>query len=113
MHHASTFMSALGPSCFEIYIQTPEAVWKNGTPCWAMNYSGRLLDEAFSFDFLKEALMNVSQEMPYRGPELYQRDNFTYQCSAKGDFEWFYGYEEIYHCEQRIYECAFHGGIVK
>lgn len=33
MHHASTFMSALGPSCFEIYIQTPEAVWKNGISC--------------------------------------------------------------------------------
>lgn len=30
MHHTSTFLSALGPSCFETYIQTPEAVWKNG-----------------------------------------------------------------------------------
>ena len=25
-----------------------EAVWSAGNPCWAMNYSGRLLDNSFS-----------------------------------------------------------------
>ena len=90
-----------------------EAVWHADTPRWAMNYSGRLLDESFSFDFLKEALMNVSQEMPYRGPAFYQRNGFTYKCTVNGDFSWFYGYEEIYFQEQKIYECGFHGGLVK
>lgn len=73
-----------------------EAVWSAGNPCWAMNYSGRLLDNSFSFDFLKEALLHASPEMPYRGPELYQQGDLTYKCSVHGEFTWFYGYEEIY-----------------
>ena len=90
-----------------------EAVWSAEIPCWAMNYSGRLLDNSFSFDFLKEALLLVSPEMPYRGPALYQRDDFTYKCTVHGEFSWFYGYEEIYFRDQKIYECGFHGGLVK
>ena len=90
-----------------------EAVWCAGTPYWAMNYSGRLLDDSFSFDFLKEALFHTSPEMPYRGPALYQRGNFTYKCSVQGDFTWFFGNEDIYYCEKKIYECGFHGGLVK
>lgn len=30
MHYTSTFLSALGPSCLETYIQTPKAVWEDG-----------------------------------------------------------------------------------
>ena len=66
-----------------------EAVWCAGIPYWAMNYSGRLLDDSFSFDFLKEALLHASPEMPYRGPALYQRDEFFYKCTVNGDFSWF------------------------
>ena len=90
-----------------------EAVWRQGIPCWAMNYSGRLLDESFSFDFLKEALLHASPEMPYRGPALYQQDGFTYKCTVNGDFTWFFGNEEIYFHERKIYTCGFHGGTIK
>ena len=90
-----------------------EAVWIAGTPYWAMNYSGRLLDTSYSFDFLKEALLHASPEMPYRGPALFQRGEYTYKCIVQGDFKWFFGYEEIYFHEQQIYECGFHGGLVK
>ena len=90
-----------------------EAVWCAEIPCWVMNYSGRLLDDSFSFDFLKEALLHVTLEQPYRGPALYQRDSFTYKCTVNGDFTWFYGYEEIYFQERKIYECIFHGGLIK
>ncbi|MDC7293822.1 DUF5680 domain-containing protein [Butyrivibrio sp. DSM 10294] len=30
-----------------------------------------------------------------------------------GDFTWFQGYEEIYQNEQKVYECVFHGGLLK
>lgn len=36
-----------------------EAVWKDGTPVWAMNYSGRVTGAGFSGDFLKEALLHL------------------------------------------------------
>ncbi len=90
-----------------------EAVWKQEVPEWCMNYTGRVLDEGFSGDFLKEALSHVSCEMPYRGPAIYQNGEYCYHCRAEGTFAWYQGCEEIYYRGKRIYECFFHGGIVK
>ena len=30
-----------------------------------------------------------------------------------GDFTWFQGYEEIYWHDKKVYECFFHGGVMK
>lgn len=90
-----------------------EAVWIDNIPYWAMNYSGRMLEEGFSFDFLKEALLKVPLNKPFRGPAYYRNGDYTYKCSVNGDFTWFQGYEEIFCREQKIYECYFHGGLVK
>ncbi len=89
-----------------------EAVWDNETPIWAMNYSGRVTNNHFSGDFLKEALLHVSEEYPYRGPLFYSNAGYRYQCTIRGDFEWFQGSEEIFYNGVKIYECYFHGGIV-
>ena len=90
-----------------------EAVWKNGITVYAMNYMGRVLDDKFSGDFLKEALRAADKKMPYRGPEIYQSGEYTYRCKVTGDFTWFQGYEEIYWNDIKVYECLFHGGLVK
>ena len=90
-----------------------EAIWIKEVPYWAMNYSGRLLDASFSFGFLKEALLRVSRESPFRGPAIFQDGDYTYQCTVHGNFEWFHGYEEIFYLDRKIYECHFHGGVVK
>lgn len=89
-----------------------EAIWKRGAPVWAMNYSGRVLDETFSGDFLKEALRNCDSDHP-RGPKFYQAGNYTYQSKTTGGMGWFQGYEEIYYHNQKIYELYYHGGCVK
>ena len=90
-----------------------EAVWKSGKALYAMNYMGRVLDERFSGNFLKEALREVTPEMPYRGPKFYQSGEYTYLAKVTGDINWFQGYEEI-HCDNiKVYECFFHGGIMK
>lgn len=90
-----------------------ETVWEDDNPIWAMNYSGRVLDEHFSGDFLKESLLLVSYEKPFRGPDLYHKGDFTYHCSVVGGFEWFQGNEEIYYTDCKVYECYFHGGMIK
>jgi len=90
-----------------------EAVWQNGAAVWAMNYAGRTLDPGFSGDFLKAALTQVTGERPFRGPEEHTDGVFTYKCAVKGDFEWFYGYEEIFKGDTKVYECAFHGGLIE
>lgn len=90
-----------------------EAVWRKGVAVWAMNYIGRVLDDRFSGDFLKEALRAADKKMPYRGPEIYQSGEYTYRCKVTGDFTWFQGYEEIYLNDVKVYECVFHGGKVR
>ncbi len=90
-----------------------EAVWKNGKAVYAMNYLGRVLDEKFSGNFLKEALRAADKKMPYRGPEFYQSGEYIYKTSVNGTFEWFQGYEEIYCNDIKVYECYYHGGTMR
>lgn len=90
-----------------------EALWKNDVPFWSMNYSGRILNDEFSGNFLKEALRLVEKENPYRGPIIYQKGQYKYHCIINGDFKWFQGYEEIYFNNNKTYECYFHGGTLE
>ena len=90
-----------------------EAVWKNNVPVWAMNYSGRVMGEPFSGDFLKAALLRVPRETPYRGPARFENGNYTYLCKPEGSLEWFQGREEIRFGGKTIYELYFHGGTVE
>lgn len=89
-----------------------EAVWRKSVPVWAMNYTGRVLGGHFSGDFLKEALLHGTEAFPYRGPEIYVKGDYHYHCMTEGMPGWFWGYEEIYYQEEKIYECRFHGGAV-
>lgn len=90
-----------------------EALWKDGVPFWSMNYLGRVTGEPFSGDFLKEALLRVPEEMPYRGPERYEDGGYAYTCSVTGEPEWFRGEERICFQGREIYECVFHGGRIR
>lgn len=90
-----------------------EAIWYEGKSQYAMNYIGRVLSQNFSGDFLKEVLRKADEKMPFRGPEYYQSGQYIYKCSVVGDFTWFQGYEEIYCDNEKVYECYFHGGILK
>jgi len=90
-----------------------EALWKEDIPIWSMNYIGRVLDERFSGSFLKEVLSLVSKENPYRGPVIYQNGQYKYHCIINGEFNWFQGHEEIYFEDIKVFECFFHGGVIK
>lgn len=99
----------VGGECFA----GEEAVWKNGKAVYAMNYMGRVLSDTFSGDFLKEALRAADMRMPYRGPEHYQVGEYVYKCNVTGDTSWFQGYEEITCSTKKVYECHFHGGLLR
>jgi transcriptional regulator with XRE-family HTH domain len=90
-----------------------EGLWVDHDPVWAMNYRGRVLDERFSGDFLKDALANVAEDYPFRGPLLFQRGDLTYHCSVEGTFDWFSGAETILFRSEKVYECLFHGGTLR
>ena len=90
-----------------------EACWRSGKALYAMNYSGRVLDGRFSGNFLKEALRAADRKMPYRGPEYYSDGEYVYKAHVNGDIAWFQGCEEIWCGEVKVYECYFHGGLMK
>lgn len=90
-----------------------EAVWLHDNPVWSMNYAGRVVGGHFSGDFLKEALMAVPEDLPFRGPEIYTKGDYHYHCKVEGEFVWFQGYEEIFYGNEKIYECYFHGGVIR
>ena len=90
-----------------------EALWVSGAPCWSMNYAGRVTDGPFSGDFLKEALLRVPEDSPYRGPERYENGDYAYFSSVTGSFDWFQGKETIRYQGREIYECFYHGGLIR
>lgn len=90
-----------------------EALWCEDSPVWSMNYIGRIIGDGFSGAFLKECLLSVPKEYPYRGPLVYQNGEYKYHCIIDGEFEWFNGYEEIFFNDIKVYECIFHGGSIK
>lgn len=90
-----------------------EVVWLYENPVWSMNYAGRVIGENFSGDFLKEVLMQVPIELPFRGPRIYTKGDYHYHCKVDGEFVWFQGYEEIFYIDKKIYECCFHGGVIR
>lgn len=90
-----------------------EAVWKNGKAVYAMNYLGRVLDQKFSGDFLKEALRAADKNHPFRGPDIYKSGEYTYKANVTGDVNWYTGFEEIFFNDVKVYECYFHGGLMR
>ena len=90
-----------------------EALWISGEPVWSMNYAGRVIGEEFSGDFLKEALLLVPEDMPFRGPREYSSGAYRYSCEINGDFDWFQGKETISLNDTLIYECFFHGSSIR
>ncbi len=90
-----------------------EALWVKQKPYWSMNYAGRVTGDNFSGDFLKEALLHVPEDKPFRGPQQYENGDYTYTCDVEGDFEWFQGKETISYKGEVIYECYFHGGLIE
>ena len=90
-----------------------EALWISDKPYWSMNYMGRVTGSPFSGDFLKEALLHVPEDMPFRGPEEYVNGDYAYSCSAEGNPDWFQGKETIRYRGNQIYECFYHGGMIR
>ena len=88
-------------------------VFMDGKPCWSMNYYGRVIEENFNGDFLKEALLQVDEELPFRGPLFYQKGEYLYLLRIQGKIDFFQGVEEIYYQTYKVYEGFIQGGIVK
>ncbi|MBX4201003.1 XRE family transcriptional regulator [Candidatus Parcubacteria bacterium] len=94
-----------------------EIIWKDGEAVWGMNYYGRMLSESMDmgklYGFLKKALLEVHESMPFRGPKELQDGDFIYSNSVADTKDSFRGEEVIFYKDEKIYELKYHGGLIK
>ncbi|PIP27378.1 MAG: hypothetical protein COX30_02205 [Candidatus Moranbacteria bacterium CG23_combo_of_CG06-09_8_20_14_all_39_10] len=93
-----------------------EVVFFNNKAVWIMNYHGYILDKTVSesivYNFLKRALMKVSESAPFRGPAKFIDGDYQYASEFMGNPTSFSGIETIYFKNKKIYELYFHGGVI-
>ncbi len=64
------------------------------------------------YKFLQEALKEMPEEYPFRGPEKYSKDNYVYLNLWRGNIKRFSGEEKITKREQLVYKANYMGGLV-
>jgi len=97
-----------------------EVVLLKGKPVWAMSYQGRH-NETYStdffqneaFPFLKQALMNMDDSMPFRGPKEFNQGDFRYMFELRGDYQYFTGREAITHKGIEVFFQDVMGELIK
>ncbi len=86
----------------------------DNTLLWVMNYYGEVLPNCSEpeniYSFLKEAMLLISPEYPFRGPAQLEKQNLRYVNSQNGSLESFHGSESIYENEEKVYVLYYHGG---
>jgi hypothetical protein len=100
----------------ELDFSGQEVVYLDGVPTWSMNYYGRMLHDDVPEGFietLREALLLVETDKPYRGCERYQRGHYVYVCRSEGTILAFHGQETISHDGVEVYRLHFHGGRIR
>ncbi|MEA3378704.1 MAG: DUF5680 domain-containing protein [Nanoarchaeota archaeon] len=94
-----------------------EIVWKNKKILWAMNYYGNIIDKKIPskevYNFLKDVLKKVTEDLPFRGPKIFKKENFKYINEVDGDISNFSGKEIIYYNNKMIYFLHYHGGFIR
>jgi len=90
-------------------------VFHNGKPVWIMVYYGWISGDTSVdpiYAILRNALMKMPEEHPYRGPKEYKENEYTYTNSWQGELEQFSGEEKITQGKKLIYKASYLGGLV-
>ena len=64
------------------------------------------------YGILRNALMRIPEDGPFRGPKEYKEMEYIYINSWEGDVERFSGKEKINQGEKLIYGASYIGGLV-
>lgn len=98
-----------------------ETVSRADRVIWSMSYSGGaradITDrETFLaiYKFLRQALLGVGEEEPYRGPRLFEQAGMVYRNEVEGALDRFHGIERISrHDGTPLYELRYNGGLLR
>ena len=92
-----------------------EVIFFRNKPIWMMVYYGLVYDNVEAkevYPFLVKSLSNTTLDMPYRGPAIFEKENWKYINDFKGDVENFSGTEKIFKDNICVYEASYMGGFV-
>jgi hypothetical protein len=85
-----------------------------------MSYQGRAntkYEEKFFqetiFPFLKKALMNFDEKIPFRGPKEFIDENLRYTFDMQGDYDYFKGKETVFYNDDIVFTQDVMGGLIK
>jgi len=82
-----------------------------------MNYYGLVFDEVVPanqvYAFLQQAMNQVKEDRPFRGPQALKKDDYEYLDESQGSIDQFTGFERIVYQGREIYRLNYHGGRVK
>lgn len=89
----------------------------NNELLWVMNYFGEVLpsrsDPKKIYAFLKEAMLLISTEYPFRGPGKLEKLTFRYENLQNGSIARFHGIERIFENNENVYVLYYHGGKIR
>lgn len=96
-------------------------VYFQNKPVWTCAYGGKVLENYYGkteeiFSFLKVALsqqnFKEAEEVPVRGPNLYEENDWKYTFDFEGDLKCFSGKEKIFFRGDLVFYQDVIGGIV-
>ena len=87
---------------------------------WSMSYAGGVApavvdrNEFLSiYAFLRQALLAVRDDRPFRGPAQFENESFRYVNTSSGDVAEFHGEEQIHRAGIKIYGLRYGGGLLR
>lgn len=90
-------------------------VFHESKPIWIMVYYG-WVEEGVETDpiyaILRNALKQMPADYPYRGPQKYSENEYTYTNNWSGEVDRFSGSEQITQNGKVIYKADYMGGLV-
>jgi len=90
-------------------------VFFQNQPIWIMVYYGWVeptINPKEVYPFLREALLQMPQDAPFRGPKKFVSHPYHYLNSWSGDVSRFFGQEKIIGPLQAVYQASYLGGLV-
>lgn len=90
-------------------------VFYKNKPVWIMVYYGWVTQGVAAdplYAVLRNALMKMPEESPFRGPKELKDDTYIYSNTWQGDVERYSGEEQITQGDKLMYTANYMGGLV-
>ena len=97
-----------------------ETVQAGADVIWSMSYAGGVAAAVVDrheflsvYAFLRQALLAISDDRPFRGPRQFENEGFRYVNTSSGDVAEFHGEEQISRAGVKVYGLRYSGGLLR